>query len=362
MKGSHISLFSGVGMTDLAVERAGFKTIATAEVDPFCRRVLQARNPGAMHFHDVKEVSVLDDQLRHAAANRGLKPLLISGGFPCQDVSAIGAGVGLSGARSGLWGEFARVIREFQPEYVFIENSPLLRTRGLATVLADLWTMGYDAQWDCIPAAAVGAPHLRDRIFIVAQQSSGRSLPVNGQYIGTADRSLRGIVGNAVRLTRCGYMQAGDVYMSRAAAPIREAKRGILASPGNRATRLYPTPRSAANEWRTTRNAPSHGKGHGKTLAGELNDLERADGIIPGSSSESCGNVNPRWVEWLMGLPPDWTNPDISNNSLAQHGGWGIEPKIPRTLTGVKNRRGRLMALGNGMVPQAAAIPLGWLP
>lgn len=351
MKGSHISLFSGVGMTDLAVERAGFKTIATAEVDPFCRRVLQARNPGAIHFHDVREVKMTASASHRIgvdpAARKARGPLLISGGFPCQDVSSAGTGAGLAGARSGLWGEFARVIREFQPEYVFIENSPMLRTRGLATILADLWSMGYDAQWDCIPAAAVGAPHLRDRIFVLAQQSTGRSLPVNGHYIGTADRSLRGIVGNAVRLTRCGYMQAGDVYTSRAATPVNEAKLGLLAKPGNRATRLYPTPTKADGSGGPGTTPKREGGKNLRTVIAE---------------EHGNGRLNPTFVEWMMGLPFGWTDPECSNDSLLSHPGWGRNYVAATSDLRVPNRSKRIRALGNGMVPQAAAIPLGWLP
>jgi site-specific DNA-cytosine methylase len=347
VNGSHISLFSGVGMTDIAAEKAGFKTIATADIDPFCRRVLEVRFPKARHYADVRDVKSQGGSENPCADLNLLvkRPLLISGGFPCQDVSALGNGSGLAGARSGLWSEFARIIRDFQPEYVLIENSPLLRGRGLGTILADLWSMGYDAQWDCIPAAAVGAPHLRDRIFIVANKSTGRISMRTDSRLGLA-------VCLTGSLTRSGYMLAGEVFSATPAFPIREARKVPV--------RLYPTPRKASNEWRTTRNAPSHGKTHGKTLAGELNDLERADGLVPAKSSESAGNVNPNWVEWLMGLPEEWTNPDVPNGFLAPHSGWTIEPK-PRTLTGAPHRRGRLMALGNGLVPQTAAIPLSWM-
>jgi DNA (cytosine-5)-methyltransferase 1 len=93
---------------------------------------------------------------------------IISGGFPCQDISAAGRGAGLSGDRSGLWYEMHRVICEAKPRFVVIENSPLLRRRGLDKVLGGLDTLGYDAEWHCLPAGAIGAPHRRDRLWIVA--------------------------------------------------------------------------------------------------------------------------------------------------------------------------------------------------
>lgn len=93
---------------------------------------------------------------------------IVSGGFPCQDISSAGTGRGLSGDRSGLWFEMLRVIEEVHPNFVFIENSPYLRTRGLGTVLGGLASLGFDAEWDCVSAAEVGAPHKRDRMWVLA--------------------------------------------------------------------------------------------------------------------------------------------------------------------------------------------------
>ena len=97
---------------------------------------------------------------------------VVSGGFPCQDISASGSGAGLDGARSGLWFEMARIIREVRPRYAFVENSPMLTLRGLDRVLADLAEMGFDAEWGVLGAADVGAPHQRDRIWIVAHANN----------------------------------------------------------------------------------------------------------------------------------------------------------------------------------------------
>jgi DNA (cytosine-5)-methyltransferase 1 len=104
------------------------------------------------------------------------RPDLICGGFPCQDISFAGRGAGLAGARSGLWHEFARAVREVRPRLVLVENVAALLVRGLDAVLGTLASLGYDAEWHCIPAAAVGAPHIRDRIFILAYSQRGGCL------------------------------------------------------------------------------------------------------------------------------------------------------------------------------------------
>jgi DNA (cytosine-5)-methyltransferase 1 len=93
---------------------------------------------------------------------------VLCGGFPCQDISVAGRGEGIDGARSGLWAEYARLIRELRPRYVVVENVAALLARGMERVLGDLAACGYDAEWDCIPASAVGAPHRRDRVWLVA--------------------------------------------------------------------------------------------------------------------------------------------------------------------------------------------------
>jgi DNA-cytosine methyltransferase len=228
MTGSHISLFSGVGMTDLAAESLGFKTIATAEIDPFNRSVLEARFPDAVHFDDVRKIK---GNGRWRPQRVG--PLLISGGFPCQDVSGAGTAKGLDGERSGLWSEFKRVIGEFEPEYVLIENVAMLRSRGLDRVLNDLHHLGYDAQWDCIPAAYVGAPHLRDRVWIGAVRRRdvrpGGARKVTGtKIIGSVRRPGEGLHTTSqptlTKLPRAGAMVGGLIFDRKPQATIKAAR------------------------------------------------------------------------------------------------------------------------------------------
>jgi len=156
-----LDLFSGIGGFSLGLERAGMRTVAFCEIDPYCRAVLRKHWPDVPIFDDVCALGT--------ESLASVEPIdVICGGFPCQDISLAGKGAGLAGERSGLWREFRRLIREIRPRYVIVENVAALLGRGLGDVLGDLAALGFDAEWDCIPAAAVGALHYRDRLWITA--------------------------------------------------------------------------------------------------------------------------------------------------------------------------------------------------
>lgn len=162
-----LDLFSGIGGFSLGLERTGgFKTVAFCEIDPFCRRVLKKHWPKVPCYEDVKTLTA-----KHLG-RAGIVPNVICGGFPCQDISCAGRGEGITGARSGLWSEYSRLIGELRPDYAIVENVSALLARGLDRVLGDLAALRYDAEWHCIPASAVGAPHRRDRIWIIAYPAS----------------------------------------------------------------------------------------------------------------------------------------------------------------------------------------------
>jgi DNA (cytosine-5)-methyltransferase 1 len=164
-----LSLFAGIGGFDLGLERTGgFETTAFCEINPFCRRVLAKHWPDVPCYEDVRTLTA--DALRRD----GIAVDVICGGFPCQDISFAGKRAGLEGERSGLWSEYRRLIGELRPRFVIVENVPGLLSLGMGTVLGDLSALRYDAIWDCIPALAVGAPHRRDRIWLVAY-SHGQS-------------------------------------------------------------------------------------------------------------------------------------------------------------------------------------------
>jgi DNA (cytosine-5)-methyltransferase 1 len=171
-----LDLFSGIGGFSLGLERAGFTTVAFCEIEPFCRAVLKKHWPHVPCYEDVRTLTA--DRLRAD----GISVDVICGGFPCQDISVAGSGQGLDGARSGLWSEYARIIGEVRPRYVIVENVAALLSNGMGRVLVDLATLRYDAEWHCIPAAAVGAPHLRDRLWIIATDTDCNGL--EGRLLG----------------------------------------------------------------------------------------------------------------------------------------------------------------------------------
>ena len=171
------SLFSGVGGLELGLERAGLGPVVwQAESDEWRRRVLAKHWPNATRYADVREVN-------RDAARVGL----VCGGFPCQDLSSAhtnGQRRGLDGERSGLWGEFVRVLRDLRPPWVVAENVSTLLHGGLGRVLGDLAELGYDAQWTSVSACAVGAPHTRRRVFVVAH-AHGRVEPTGPLHVET---------------------------------------------------------------------------------------------------------------------------------------------------------------------------------
>jgi DNA (cytosine-5)-methyltransferase 1 len=191
-----LSLFSGIGGLDLGLERAGFQIVAQCEQDPFCRAVLAKHWPGVPCHNDV---NTLDPST--------CGPLdAIVGGFPCQDVSNAGHRAGISGSRSGLYGQVVRCLRVVRPRLGVLENVAALLARGMGVVLGDLAEIGYDAEWDCLPASACGALHHRDRVFIIASvrsdagsvRSQGFRAPKEGPWTW---EQLEGLVQAELRVS-----------------------------------------------------------------------------------------------------------------------------------------------------------------
>jgi DNA (cytosine-5)-methyltransferase 1 len=170
---NELALFAGAGGGILGGHLLGWRTVCAVEWEPYPASVLCARqNDGLLPPFPIWD----DVQTFDGNPWRGLVDV-ISGGFPCQDISGAGKGAGIDGEKSGMWREMARIIHEVRPRYVFVENSPMLTSRGLGTVLGDLASMGFDAKWGVLGAADVGANHQRDRIWIVAnaRHRSGRN-------------------------------------------------------------------------------------------------------------------------------------------------------------------------------------------
>ena len=286
-----LDLFSGIGGFSLGLEATGgFRTVAFCEREPFARSVLNRHWPDVPVFDDVRTLGL--GSLWGAGIDA---PDIVCGGFPCQDISIAGKGAGLAGERSGLWFEFHRIIAETRPRFVIIENVAALRSRGLDTVLGCLAAIGYDAEWHVISAGSIGAPHLRERVWILAYPARGRWREhghVGGTHGDAGARQLAYLgqdVADASGAGLPGAEQAGWSEPVITAADIRRS----------------------ASERRWGRVAPGMG---GET-----------DGL-------------PRWVDGTRPLEA-----------------W--EGNTPRVIgRGAPNRRPRLMALGNSVVPQIPTL------
>jgi len=292
------SLFAGIGGLDLGLERAGLACKWQVEIDAYCNKVLEKHWSNVRRYGDVRECG------RH-----NLEPVdLICGGFPCQDVSHAGKRAGLKeGTRTGLWYEFARIIRELEPRWVLAENVPGLLSvdsgRGMGTVLRDLAEGGYDTKWDCIPAAAFGAPHLRYRIFIVGHAKRGRQSSSRAEQ----DR------------------------------PVVRSETETFAGPG-----LQPNVAHACSSRR--RNTPN---------------AEIHRGWVPDSSFDSSCFVAHANGFRLAGRAPSGIGifgPQNGGDAgeIARRGFWQAEPNVGRVADGVPSRMDRLRCLGNAVVPQVA--------
>lgn len=295
------SLFSGIEGFGLGFERAGMRVVWQVEQDAYCRAVLAQHFPDAERFEDVRDVGA------HC-----LQPVdLICGGFPCQDLSVAGRGAGIDGARSGLWAEFARIIGELRPRYVVVENVPALtRNEWLGRVLGDLASCGYDAEWDCLPASAFGAPHRRDRIWLVAYPGGeGRRQEAGGSH-GDEGPHERGAA-------EVDHLASGPGASGLRAAGVREHRGALADAEGN------------GRRSRRSGGSPSDSEDGARVAAQGMGDAYRA------SKDALAATGAPR-------------------QGAGESGWWATEPDVGRVADGVPSRVDRLAALGNALVPQIA--------
>ena len=184
---NELALFAGAGGGILGGHLLGWRTVCAVEWEPYPASVLCARqNDGLLPPFPIWD----DVQTFDGKPWRGIVDV-ISGGFPCQDISAAGKGAGITGERSGMWGQMARIIGEVQPQYAFVENSPMLTVRELGTVLGDLAEMGFDARWGVLGAKDVGANHKRERIWIVGKRQMANSRCEYGQKRVSKPRDIK---------------------------------------------------------------------------------------------------------------------------------------------------------------------------
>ena len=235
---NELALFAGAGGGILGGQLLGWRTVCAVEWEQYPASVLCARqNDGLLpHFPIWDDVQTFDGK-----PWRGIVDV-ISGGFPCQDISCAGKGAGIEGQKSGMWKEFARIISEVRPQYVFVENSPMLTARGLGTVLGDLSEMGFDAEWGVLSAADVGANHKRERIWILAYsrdcEHSNSVRGVNAEAIrvpqehrterggGGMPRGTGGVVGNGKSGRLCDETELADTDSTRCEGFWKSTERG----------------------------------------------------------------------------------------------------------------------------------------
>ena len=310
------SLFSGIGGLDLGLEAAGVgHTVWQVETDEYCRAVLAKHWPLATRYDDVRTVT-----------GAMLAPVdILCGGFPCQDVSLAGVGAGLAGARSGLWYEYLRLVGELRPRAVVIENVPGLIRRGLDTVVGGLVDLGYTVEASRIRASDVGAPHRRERVFVLAYRMADadsvqlRHEPglVSGSG-GTQAREPSGRREGMADPISQGQIQQG---WSIGALGGRTGDGGM----GN-----TDSPRLEVGQLRDAGQRPS------TVGAGGTGDTGAAQSVM-GRNAD--------------GLPQGLDGPWPAGRGEPPH-----EHEPPRTAHKVKQRAARLKALGNSVVPQCAYI------
>ena len=301
---NELHLFAGAGGGILAGQLLGDRCVCAVEYEPYARAVLIARqNDGTFPpFPIWDDVRTFDGRPWRGVAE------VVSGGFPCQDISAAGGGNGIDGERSGLWREMARIIGEVRPRFVRVENSPLLVGRGLAVVLGDLADMGYDAQWFRLSASDLGAPHQRDRCWLVANDRSRR-------FSGQGEREVE--------------QQRRAEAIGASAAP------GILAH-ADSVRELQPQGRERVQRGRArdSRDATDMAHGHGHGLQGMVAESQ------PRGHGRSAGLLGG------TGIFPPWpTDPADAPES-----------RVGRVVDGMAHRAHRIKALGNGQVPICAAM------
>lgn len=288
------SLFAGIGGFDLGLERAGMVCKWQVEIDEYANRVLAKHWPNVPRHGDVRTFPT-------AEGDWGVD--VICGGFPCQDISVAGKGAGLAGHRSGLWYEFARIIRELRPRYVIVENVRAFTSRGIDTVLGQMACLGYDAEWHCIPACAIGAPHRRERIWIVAVRNTDSQ---REDCDGVSDAKHGRAVSQAARRepTRVGC----SPYVADAQGVCGGARlcQGQQEQDGHQ----------SCNGSRYVAHADSAG----------CEQQRRPEPVPAEQPAAECG------------------------------GWWSVEPDVGRVAHGVPRRVDRLRKLGNAVVPQVVEV------
>lgn len=312
------SLFAGIGGFELGFEATGqFETAWQVECDKYALQVLEKHWPNVARHNDV---------ITWPAENTEPVDVVLAG-FPCQDISYAGMGAGLNGKRSGLFYEAMRIVRVLGPKFVVLENVAALFTRGMDQVLGTLAALGYDAEWEIVSAASVGAPHRRDRVFIIGWNTGGSGNITNAKSVRRNE-----IDPNACRCVT--GTRAGEECRSGHGC-------GDLAdSDGTQCKRIWlPSGIHAGNA-----NANSASFDRRKTQ--EMADSASVRQSGPGMCARSFGTTK--------GSNGKADHVESSGQGKENH--WHVEPALGRVADGVPRRVDRLRCLGNAIVPQVAEV------
>ena len=286
---NELHLFAGAGGGILGGHLLGHTCVCAVEWNPYARQVLLQRQRDNVlpRFPIWDDVQTFDGKPWQGRVD------VVAGGFPCQDISSAGKGAGIDGAKSGMWRHMARIVSEVRPRFVFVENSPMLTSRGLGVVLGDLAAMGYDAEWCVLGAADAGAPHLRERIWILAYAAMSND-PACASANGQGKRSQK--------QHRRGCSVSNDVAYT------------------------------------SSRRRPAH--------------KLRARRNIAWLCSQAVADANN-----ARRKKQRRTVADGAQHEAAKRGDWWrVEPALGRVANGVAHRVDRLTAIGNGQVPAVAAL------
>ena len=329
-----LALFAGAGGGILGGKLLGWRTVCAVEYDAYAASVLVARqNDGILEPFPVwNDVRTFDGEPWRGVVD------VVSGGFPCQDISAAGKGAGIDGERSGLWSEMARIIGEVRPRFAFVENSPMLTSRGLGRVLGDLAEMGFDARWGVVSAAdaiwLAGDPclyHERERIWIVATDANAES---NERERG----DKRGNAGNGSERHSRGESRESNCDATANATSQRRRKRRPE-SAGQQGRHDVTECGDAATDADSSR--PNEGRAQPKRRGKSR------------SYSAAMGNADSSRLEERQGEPGD---NGAEQQAVKRTSWWAVEPDVGRVAARIPNRVDRLRCLGNAQVPLVAAL------
>ena len=347
---NELALFAGAGKGILGGHLLGWRTVCAVEWEQYPASVLCARQNDKI----LPPFPIWDDvQTFDGYPWRGIVDV-VSGGFPCQDISAAGKGAGIEGNKSSMWKHMARIIGEVRPQYVFVENSPMLTSRGLGVVLADLSSLGFDAKWGVVSAADVGANHQRERIWIRAERNHnmaitnvhGCATTKNTKSTQKTTRQQQARSSNTFNITGTSGISTAEsnvAYTDQQFWRPDEIKKrtGQICGESIGNSGLDGTSKMAYTSIKgSQREQRQKQYGRGVGSSNESQNVSNTNGER-GCLRETNGqDAEDAWQSPRCATRPEW---------------WHFEPKLGRVAHGVAARVHRLKAIGNGQVPLCAA-------